>query len=165
MIYNTTLNVDGSLCNSCTIYIILLVIFLVSISISSAFIYFYWYLKRRNTNTITNTYTNNGTVICQYNNMLYYNKINFSERIDINKSKKFKKCMICHYWYILNLNCTYEPEVCNGCHDISMMAYELENIAILNLKGVDYRCVLWNITRNDAIYRLNNSKLDNKDSL
>ena len=25
-----------------------------------------------------------------------------------------------------------------------MMAYELENIAILNVKGVDYRCVLWN---------------------
>ena len=70
-IYNTTLNDDGSLCNSCTIYIILLVIFLVSISISSAFIYFYWYLKRRNTNTTTNTYTNNGTVIYQYKNMLY----------------------------------------------------------------------------------------------
>ena len=31
------------------------------------------------------------------------------------------------------------------------MAYELENIAILNLKGVAYRCVLWNMTKNDAI--------------
>ena len=43
-----------------------------------------------------------------------------------------------------------------------MMAYELENIAILNVKGVDYRCVLWNITRNYAINRSNNSKLDDK---
>ena len=43
-----------------------------------------------------------------------------------------------------------------------MTVYEFKNIAILNVKGVDYRCVLWNITRNDAINRLNNSKLDDK---
>ena len=42
------------------------------------------------------------------------------------------------------------------------MAYVLENIAILNVKGVDYRCILWKITRNDAINRLSNSKLDDK---
>ena len=45
------------------------------------------------------------------------------------------------------------------------MAYELENIAILNVKGVDYRCVLWDITKNDAINRLNSSKLDEKGTL
>ena len=36
----------------------------------------------------------------------------------------------------------FEPYAYNKCHDISMMAYELEIIAILNVKGVDYRCVL-----------------------
>ena len=46
-----------------------------------------------------------------------------------------------------------------------MMAYELGNIATLNVKGVDYRCVLQNTTKNDAINRLNNSKLDNKSTL
>ena len=46
-----------------------------------------------------------------------------------------------------------------------MMTYELENIAILNMKGVGYRCVIWNMTKNDAINMLNNSKLDNKESL
>ena len=45
-----------------------------------------------------------------------------------------------------------------------MMAYELENIAILNVKGVDNRCVLRNTTENDLINRLNNSKLDDKGS-
>ena len=40
-----------------------------------------------------------------------------------------------------------------------------ENDAILNVKGVDYRCILWNITKNDAINRLNNSKLDDKNTL
>ena len=97
--------------------------------------------------------------------MLYYNKINVSEGIDINKSNESKECMICHYWYFLNLNYTYEPEVCNGCHDISMMAYELENIAILNVKGANYRCVIWIMTKNDAVIRLNNSKSDDQGSL
>ena len=87
--------------------------------------------------------------------MLYYIKIKVSEVININKSKKSKECMICHY----------EQEVRIGCHDISMMAYELENIAILNMKSVGYRCVIWNMTKNDTINMLNNSKLDNKESL
>ena len=26
-----------------------------------------------------------------------------------------------------------------------MTTYELKNIAILNIKGVDYRCILWGI--------------------
>ena len=48
MIYNGTLNDYGEICNSCTVYIVLLVIFFkLSISISSVFIYFHWYLKRR----------------------------------------------------------------------------------------------------------------------
>ena len=45
------------------------------------------------------------------------------------------------------------------------MANELENIAILNVKGIDYECILWNRTKNDAINRLNISKLDDKGSL
>ena len=58
------------------------------------------------------------------------------------------------------LNYKFEPEVCNGCHDVSMIAYELQNIAILNVKGV-----IWNMTINVAVYKLNSSKLDDKGSL
>ena len=42
------------------------------------------------------------------------------------------------------------------------MAYELKDIAILNAKGVGYRCSLWAISKNDAINRLNNSVLEDK---
>ena len=59
----------------------------------------------------------------------------------------------------------FKPCVCLKSHDISLMVYELKNIAILNVKGVDYRCVLWNISRNDAINMLNNYKLDDKGTL
>ena len=50
--------------------------------------------------------------------------------------------------------------VCKKCHDISMIAFELKNIAIINKTGVDYRSVLQNMTKNDVIKRLN--KLDDK---
>ena len=73
--------------------------------------------------------------------------------------------MIWHYWYFKGIGYKFEPYVCNGCHDISVMAYGLENIAKLNVKGVDYRCVLWNMTRNDAINKVNNSELDDKGTL
>ena len=46
-----------------------------------------------------------------------------------------------------------------------MMAYDLKNITALNVKGIDYRRVIWNMTRNDAFNGLNNSKLDDKGSL
>ena len=80
-------------------------------------------------------------------------------------SNKLKECMICHYWYFKDIGHKFEPYVFNKCHDISMMAYELQNIVILNVKVVDYRCVIWNMTRNDAITRLNNSKLNDKGTL
>ena len=47
--------------------------------------------------------------------------------------------------------------VCNDYHAVLVMAYELKNIVILNEKGADYRCILWGISKNDAINRLNNS--------
>ena len=63
LIYNGTLNSYGNVCNSCTIYIVLLIkFFLISIGISCAFVYFYWYLKKDNAN-ITNINANTETVI------------------------------------------------------------------------------------------------------
>ena len=43
-----------------------------------------------------------------------------------------------------------------------MTAYELKNIAILNVKGVNFSCVLWGISSDEAVNRLNNYVLENK---
>ena len=34
--------------------------------------------------------------------MLYYDGINVSEGIDVDKTSKSKECDICHYWYFLD---------------------------------------------------------------
>ena len=46
-----------------------------------------------------------------------------------------------------------------------MICYELKEIEIFKTKGVDYRCILWNMTYDEAFNLLNNSKLDERDSL
>ena len=46
-----------------------------------------------------------------------------------------------------------------------MTAYELKSIEMFNVKGVDFRCILWVISRDEAVNRLDNSVLDDKDAL
>ena len=76
--------------------------------------------------------------------MLQYAKISISEGIDTNRTSASKECMLCHYWCFKDVGFKFEPHVCNKCHDVLMTAYELKNIAILNVKGVDFRCI-WGV--------------------
>ena len=59
--------------------------------------------------------------------------------------------MICNYWYFLDIGYKYEQYVCNGCHDLSIIVYDLDDFMILDIKGVDYRCFMRNMYKNDAI--------------
>ena len=81
--------------------------------------------------------------------MLYY------ERIDVNQTDASKYCDICRYWYFLNY-------VCNRCHDLLMMSINLDNIAILNIRGSDYRCIISLIIKNQAIRLMQNANLTKK---
>ena len=60
---------------------------------------------------------------------------------------------------------TFKPNVCNKHHGVLMTAYELKSIAILNAKGVDFRWILWGISKDEAVNRLNNSVLEDKGAL
>ena len=40
-----------------------------------------------------------------------------------------------------------------------------KTLQYLNVKGVDYRCILWNMIKNGVINRLNNFELDDKNTL
>ena len=83
--------------------------------------------------------------------MLQHDRIDASEGIDTNKTDASKECIICHYWYFKSIGYKFEPQVCNGCYDILIVVCELKSIVILNFKDIDYRCVLWNKTKNEAI--------------
>ena len=62
--------------------------------------------------------------------------------------------MLYHYWYFKDVGFKFEPHNCIKCHNVLMTAYELKNIVILNVEGVDFRPILWGISRDEAVNRL-----------
>ena len=67
--------------------------------------------------------------------LLYFDIIDVSEEIDVNKRSASKECDTCHYWYFLNKGFMFQPYVCNRCHDSLMMSMNLSNIAVLKIKN------------------------------
>ena len=94
--------------------------------------------------------------------MLEYEKIDVSEGININKTTASKECMLCHYWCFKDVKFKFEPHVCNKFHNVLMAAYQWKNTAIVDVKGVDFRCILWGISKNEAVNRLTNFVLEDK---
>ena len=56
---------------------------------------------------------------------VYYDRIELSEGIDVNKASELKECDVCHYWYFLNKGFKFQTNVCNRCHDLLMMSMTL----------------------------------------
>ena len=100
---------------------------------------------------------------CLYEiNMLEYDRIDISKGTDINKTNASKECDVCHYCYFLDKNFKYEPYLCNGCHDLMQNTMNFNGAAIVFVKGSDYRIHFWYMTKNDAIYIMINSNLNQK---
>ena len=62
--------------------------------------------------------------------MLYYDTINVSEGINVNKTSASKECYICHYWYLLNYSSKFQQNVCNNCRDLLIVSLNLSDTAI-----------------------------------
>ena len=83
--------------------------------------------------------------------MKYYDRIDVSEVIDVNKTNASKKCIIYHYRYFLDKWFRFQTAASNGWHDILMMSVDINNISILNIHGVDFRCIIVRISKIEAI--------------
>ena len=71
--------------------------------------------------------------------MLEYDRVDISEGIDINKTNESKETDICHYWHFLDKGSKCEPYLCNGCHNLMQKAMTFNDVAIVSVKGSDYR--------------------------
>ena len=94
--------------------------------------------------------------------MLYFDRTDISEEIDVNKPSESKECGIFHYWYFLDKWFKFQPDVCSGCHDVLMMPTNLSGIATLNIHGADYRCVISGISKSEVINLMQNVDLSEK---
>ena len=74
--------------------------------------------------------------------MLYYDRVEVFEGIDVIKTSESKRCNVCHYWQFLYKDFKFQPNVCNGCHDLLMLSMNLSDIAISIIKSADYCCII-----------------------
>ena len=89
--------------------------------------------------------------------MLYYDRIDVSEGIDVNKTSASEECDVSHYWYFLNYSFKLQLNICNRCHSLLMTSINLSDIAILNIKGSNYRCIISLISKNEVINLMENA--------
>ena len=94
--------------------------------------------------------------------MLEYDRIDISEGIDVNRSSNSRECGICHYWYFFDRNFSYQKYICNGCHDLMQKAMSFNDVAVVSIKGNDYRIHFWYMSKDGAISIMHNSNLIDK---
>ena len=94
--------------------------------------------------------------------MLEYDGIDIYEGFYVNKTIASKECDICHYCYFKDSGFKYEPDLCNGCHDLMQKALSFNNVAIVYVRESAYRIHFWYMSKADAINIMNNSNLVDK---
>ena len=66
---------------------------------------------------------------------------------------------ILSHWYF-NCGFKFQKSFCNGYHDLLMTSPDINNIAIITGKVVDYPYTIYSISKSDTIHLLENSVLD-----
>ena len=93
--------------------------------------------------------------------MLWYDKINSSEEIDVAKSNNGEYCMVCHYWFF-DHGFKFQNFFCNGCYDLTMLCLIISDIAITTVKIIDSSCIFYDISKLEAIHLLKNYVVDDR---
>ena len=94
--------------------------------------------------------------------MLYFDRIDVSEGIDVNKTRESKECDISRFWHFLNKGFEFQSYVCNRCHDLLMMSINLSDIAILKIENANHLCIITWISKSEAINLMQNIDLTKK---
>ena len=56
--------------------------------------------------------------------------------IAVNKTNSSRECIMCQYRYFFEVNCRFQPEVCDTCHDLMKKAMSFNAVAILSVKEI-----------------------------
>ena len=95
--------------------------------------------------------------------MLEYDRIDLSEGTDVNKCEDTsKKCNLCQYYYFVFKNFNYQRYICHGCHDMSVKALSMQNIAIIYRNGHAYYVNFMFMSKNYAFNLIKNSIIIDK---
>ena len=94
--------------------------------------------------------------------ILYYDRTDLSEGIGLAKSNNSIECIICHYCFF-NHGFEFQNLVCKVCQGLMMLCLNVSDVAIVTVKGVDYRCIIYDIRKSEEINLLENSVLEDSE--
>ena len=95
--------------------------------------------------------------------MLEYDRVDISEGIYVKECNETStKCSLCKFYYFLNKNFNYQTYLCDGCHDISIKATNMQNLAIIYHEENPYRVSFVFMSKNDAFNFIKNSNIIDK---
>ena len=66
---------------------------------------------------------------------------------------------------LFNHGFKFQDSVCHGLHDLTMLNFNLSDVTIITVKNVDYRCIIHNISKSEAINLLESAVLVNHDCI
>ena len=95
--------------------------------------------------------------------MLEYDRTDLSEGVDVKEcNETSRKCSLCKFYYFLNKKFNYQTYLCDGCHDISIKATSMQNLAIIYHGRNAYRINFAFMSKIDASNLIKNSNIIDK---
>ena len=67
--------------------------------------------------------------------------------------------IFCYHWNF-NYGFKFQNSVCNCCHDLTLLCLNINNVAIITVKSVDYCFIIHGISKSEAIHLLKKSIID-----
>ena len=95
--------------------------------------------------------------------MLEYDRIDLTEGIVVKEcNETSRKCSLWKFYYFLNKGFNYQTYLRDRCHDISIKATSMQNLAIIYHEGYAYCVNFVFMNKNDAFNLTKNSNIIDK---
>ena len=88
-----------------------------------------------------------------------YEKNDVSKGNDFSQTNESKEWIISRYWYFLDEGSLFQPNVWNDFYRVLLMSINLSDIAVLNIHGAYYWCIINEISTSEAISLMQNIDL------
>ena len=88
----------------------------------------------------------------------FYNRINVSEGIVVNKTNK-SYMIICNYYYFLKVKIRSQARVCDSFHNVIQNVESFKDVAIVPVIRNHYRIHYWYMSKGVVINRMNGADL------
>ena len=101
--------------------------------------------------------------------MSEFDRIDVFQWIDVNKTNFLNQCIICHYWFFLEISFRFEIKIqILGIQWLSLynaISYEFNNATIVSVKWNDYRIHFLKKGKDETINIMKHSDLEEKSNI